>query len=339
MITRDKIEFLADETGAPLEEVELALSLANYDTEGALQILHDKMKDVFVLKVKLLRNNPALYGLILAIAKVTAKKPKPGSRLRVVLSENPHLYESDLSMHWYDFEKAIHRARLSEWSHVSLSQHLEKSWGSKILAAEGLAQKIKAVRNDPAAAQDFAKWLIELLPWQGVFGEPPACAIETQILSLSEFHKSPTVDDAGTEAHHALVKKPVNNNDEGDQIHLNLRIALANGVTNTTYHDVEEKPVSELEPGDLVFAYILEKRESCLYLAELVGAFNENGLMAVEVPVESVWREDPFVGVRVRFGFSAVGECVLPATLKVNVVKQAGLRDSWFRRFLRKIDI
>lgn len=337
----DKVELLIEETGASLQEVELALSLANYDVEGALQILHDKMKDIFVMKAKILCNNPCIYGLLLVIVNIADKRPKPAFRVRVVLSENPHVYETTLNMHWYEFEKAIYRTRLSEWSHVSMSQQLEKSWNAKILCDSYLVQQIKGVGGE-GGAKALSEWLLEKLYSPEFFAEQPKYTYVDELLSLSEFKQSPFAPKqsgsmpARTEPQIAF--KGLKNREHSREIFLNLRIALAYGVTNSSDANVTEAAVSELAPGDMVFAYVLENRESCVYLAELVGGYNEQGLLAVEAPVESVWREDPFIGVRVRFGFCAVGECILPPTLRVNVVKQAGLEDSWFKRILRKIN-
>ena len=134
---RDKIELLVDETGAPPQEAELALGLAGFDMEEALKILHHRMKDVFVVKAKFLCRHPHMYGLMLFIANVSGPALVPTFRLRFVFIGNPHLYETDLALQWYEFEKEIYRARLSEWCHVGVSQSLEKEWEAKIAGEPG----------------------------------------------------------------------------------------------------------------------------------------------------------------------------------------------------------
>src|SRR3989338_4775318 len=125
---QDKIELLIEETGSSPEEAGLALGLANFNIEEALRILQAKRRDILVLKVKFYSTSPRLCGLMLLVANLADQRKNPIFRLRVVLSDNPYLYETSLKIEWDEFENEIYRARLSEFSYVALSQSMEQEW-------------------------------------------------------------------------------------------------------------------------------------------------------------------------------------------------------------------
>ncbi|GEM_PF-5215682 len=320
----DKIEFLVEETGAPVQEAELALALANFDMEDALMILQTRMRDVFVIKAKFLNSSPRLYGLMLFIANVS-KQSTPNFRVRFVWSDVPYIYETNLRLHWYDFEKEIYRARLSERSHVALSQDMEKLMESRMIQHSGALALLKesCVSGDASAVQS---WLSQLLLASGHFRICPKLAFEIEILNLREFKGSPSVP-----SEFQNLKKFSNSAD----IFVTLPIALANPQNVEEKAEAAEyRDVASLKAGDSVYVYILDNRDSSMFLTELFGGINDNGLMPVEAPVESVWQEGDLHGVRVRFGKNVVGEGTFPKTLEVSAMRRQEQGGSFLSRLL-----
>ncbi|MEK7287054.1 MAG: hypothetical protein AAB091_00650 [Elusimicrobiota bacterium] len=333
---RDKIELLVEETGALAREAELALGLSGYDVEQALKILHGRMRDVFVVKVKFLSQYPNMYGLALFIANVTGAASCPSFRLRCVFSENPYLYETDLGIHWYEFEKAIYRARLSELCHVGVSQSLEQEWEDKI---GGESSRLIAIRESLVAGrQDGVDlWLEELVRASRAWRIPPKYAYETDVLSLKEYRQSPATL-SGRAPYSPFFFNSAPAADKGE-IFLNLRIALesASGPRQTpgsTSSRLAAVRAVELAAGDVTSVYVLESRDTGLYLAEVFGGYADNGLYPIEAPVESVWREGELAGVRVRFGHSVVGEATFPPDLRVWALRRTGPKPGLLRRLL-----
>lgn len=329
---RDKIELLVEESGVLPQEAELALGLSGYDVEQALKILHSRMKDVFVVKAKFLSAHPAMYGLALIIANVSGAAANPSFRLRCVFSGNPHLYETDLTVHWYEFEKAIYRARLSEWCHVGVSQNLEQQWENHITSQP---ERLLSLKESMALGRQegVSFWLEELVRSNHAWRVPPRFSFKTDLLSLRDFRQSPSAQSLGSSPAYGVSRKAQHSGD----IFLNLRIALesapmSRAVGVSMAGRFLPMAVGDLQAGDLVSAFILESRDSGLYLAGVFGGFVDNGLYPIEVPVESVWQEGGLVGVRVRFGHSVVGEATFPADLRVATLRRHGVKPSFWRR-------
>lgn len=321
---RDKIELLIEETGASPQEAELALGLANFDMENALVILQTKMRDVFVLKSKFLNQEPRLYGLMLLIANVSKKRP-PSFRVRFVWSDIPHIYETNLHLHWYDFEKAIYRARLSERSFVSLSQDLEKLLEARFAQSPSALVDLKEA-VESANHDHLEVWIREFLESSGFFWSSVKFAYETEILNLREFRESPSFNPELM----SLRRFP-----HSGEVFVSLRIGLTNSLPEDCAEVAHEMAVSELRAGDSVFICVLENRDTALYLAELLGALSDYGLVPIEAPIESVWEEGALTGVRVRFGRNIVGEGLFHKTLRVAAVRRATPPQSFLSRLLR----
>ncbi|MBI2069927.1 MAG: hypothetical protein HYT79_04935 [Elusimicrobia bacterium] len=333
---RDKIELLIEETGAPHQEAELALGLAGFDMEQALKILHGRMKDVFVVKAKFLCQHPQMYGLMLLMAHVPNVSSGPTFRLRFVFSGNPHLYETDLGLDWYDFEKAIYRARLSEWCYVAVSQAVEKEWEDKITAE---AMRLNTLKESLLAGRQDALviWLEGLVAASHCWRIPPKFVHETAILSLSEYRQGPMPAVDSTRILWSRIEAAERLR-EGE-IFLNLRIALLSALPPRPPMVLgSARPVivsaGELRAGDVVQVYVLETRESGLYLAEIFGGYSEHGLAPIEAPIESVWQEGDLIGIRVRFGYAVVGEGTFPSDLRVLAIRRKVAKPSLFKRIL-----
>ncbi|MBI4370293.1 MAG: hypothetical protein HY547_08700 [Elusimicrobia bacterium] len=330
---RDKIELLVEETGATSQEAELAFGLAHSDVEGALKILHSRMKDAFVIKAKIMSHYPPLYGRMLFIAHVPGASSQTSFRLRFVFSENPHLYETTLDLPWHEFEKEIYRARLSEWCQVAVSQSLEKEWEVKIVSQMnrlvGIKEALLAGREDAVQL-----WLEDMVASSRCWRVPPKFCSAAEVLTMSEYRREPA------DANNSGFGKQIfykNSQVPGGGIFLNLRIALQQADHLPPQNaGPRHAPLraADLQAGDWVQAYILETEDTRLYMAEVLGGCSNAGLHAVEAPIESVWEEGPLTGVRVRFGHSVVGEGTFPPDLRVQVLRKKQSKSTLFQRIL-----
>ncbi|MFC1521832.1 hypothetical protein ACFL6Y_05440 [Elusimicrobiota bacterium] len=321
---KDKIELLEEETGASPQEAELALGLAAYDMEEAIRILQEKMRDVFVIKVKIMRRDPCLYGMFMLIVNVDRRKGAPTYRTMFILSSNPHVYETNLELPWYDFEKEIYRFRLAEGSFIAASQRADKALENAIESSLGELVELKTALEQNQS-ENIRKWILRSLAKAGFMPETIKFKYQAQLLNLQEFKHSPF-----------LAKTPEPVRSPKGEIFLKLRIALSGDIHEQAGVKQKLVPVEDIKVGDTVYVYIIESREISSFLAELLGGISEEGFMPIAAPVDSVWDgADGEKAVRVRFGHSVVGDGVFPG--KLNVCIEAGITrdESAISRFLK----
>lgn len=205
---------------------------------------------------------------------------------------------------------------------MALSQSIEKEWEEKIAAATSrlFALKESLLAGQPAP---IGLWIDDLLTSSHHWRVPPKFHYATDVLSVGEYRQGPPGGLSPWFGVNAAARKVR----EGE-LFMSLRIALESADISRPHGGLTHlRPapvfVKELQAGDIVNVYVLESRETGLYLAEIFGGYSDHGLHPVEAPIESVWRESDLVGVRVRFGHAVVGEGTFPPDLRVQSIRKS----------------
>ncbi|MBQ4178448.1 MAG: hypothetical protein II598_01750, partial [Elusimicrobia bacterium] len=101
-ITAEKIKALMDDTGCEETEAKTALELAEGNFYKAISIVGAMLKYITAYKAKIILKNDNIFGLIHII---TNNKNLDLLRFSVVMTFNPIVYEQNIDVDWFSFEK------------------------------------------------------------------------------------------------------------------------------------------------------------------------------------------------------------------------------------------
>ena len=110
-ITAEKIKALMDDTGCEETEAKTALELAEGNFYKAISIVGAMLKYITAYKAKIILKNDNIFGLIHII---TNNKNLDLLRFSVVMTFNPIVYEQNVEVDWFSFEKQIYSYRWVE---------------------------------------------------------------------------------------------------------------------------------------------------------------------------------------------------------------------------------
>jgi hypothetical protein len=293
------VRLLMEETGCEQGEAELALELAGNDLEKAIRTIESLLRHIFALKGKFFFGEQNLYGLFLAVINTKAGEVL---RLHSVVSYNPALFENQLSMDWFSFEKTIFSYRLDEGSIPDFTQANEQK-----LAGHLRARKDALSGGKPA---DMTAMLEEYFKAQ-----PATSEIVTEELNLAQFRQLPgTGSSSASRATEAAQESGI----------VLLKVDFL--------ADESGKEASKLAEGEVVLSKITDERDIAHYLAHLIGGKRDGDMIPLPSSVRKIASSDGGYEVQVFLAPGVAGIAKVGAEMKVKVIEMKN--HPWWKKII-----
>lgn len=309
-ILQDKIHLLMEETGCDQGQAELAMTSAGYDLEKAIRTIGTLLRNIVVVRGKFLIPDKNLYGLLILIADV---KRRGLFRGRSVVSYNPAIFETPLSLDWYDFERRLYTFRLWEGTLQQVTQDLERSLVDRLEKTEsdGFFDDLRS--GGDSRMSERLKAVLESL----FAGQRISLETSLQELNLDQFKRLPTAEGTPVQSSGSDLL-----NDLGQGGIVSLRVDLEGNPEGVL--------ASEVRVGDSVYAVITDERDIAQYLSKLLGGRQGDGLKSLPVPVEECRSEDEVISFQVRLSSGILGLAQMKSTDRVRVQKLDS--PSWWKK-------
>lgn len=254
-ITAEKIKALMDDTGCSEPEAKTALEIVDGNFNKAVAFVGAMLKYITAYKAKITIKNENIFGLIHII---TNNKNLDLLRFSTVMSYNPVIYEQDISVDWFSFEKKIYSYRLLD----GVIEMYTKTIDTKLKDFVNINLK----DNKILTSHDM-KTVIETF----FSGNDINIEIVAQELALREFRKLPNYfpEDAF---------KETSSSEYSSTIELEAVI----------FEDSAGKKIENIVKGDKVLAKIIDTRDIAHYIGHLIGAKKERNMIPIPAEVQSV---------------------------------------------------
>lgn len=221
---------------------------------------------------------------------------------------NPSIYEVDIQEQWFAFEKNIYARRLAPGALREITQKIEEallitiqrlrmdefylSWssGDTLKVSEMISDTVRNAILDDCGYE--SEVLLQISP---------------QTLNLRQFKYL-----SDSEIFDELPLHLEEEDSHSSMVFLEIELSKENGT-----------PVRalKLEPGDLVFTIINDKRDIGVYLAHLLGGRKADEPVPLSATVEDVKYTAEGLEIFVRFGPMILGRCILDPREKIGVLK------------------
>ncbi len=255
----EKIKALMDDTGCEESEAKMALEFMGGNFNKAIAFVGAMLKYITAYKAKINIINENIFGLIHII---TNNKNLDLLRFSTVMSYNPVIYEQDIKVDWFSFEKEIYSCRLLNGVIESYTKNIDTKLKEFV--------NVNLKDNKILTAQDV-KTVIETF-----FAENSInIEIVAQELTLREFRKLP---DYFPEE----LPKEATITESSSLIELEAIV----------FEDSAGKKVEDIVAGDKVLAKIIDTRDIAHYIGHLIGAKKEQTMIPIPAEVQSVEKKD-----------------------------------------------
>ena len=254
-ITLEKIKALMDDTGCEESEAKTALEFAKGNFNQAISYVGALLKYITAYKAKIILKNDNIFGLIHII---TNNKNLDLLRFSVVMTFNPIVYEQNIDVDWFSFEKKIYSYRLVEGVIEKYTKNIEKN------LKEYVNSNLKS--NKIISCKDMKTVL------ESYFSENEVqIEIIAEELTLRDFKKLPKYFPDN-------IPKETMPSEYSSVIELEAII----------FEDSAGKKVENLALGDKVLAKIIDTRDIAHYIGHLIGAKKEQAMIPIPAEVQSV---------------------------------------------------
>ncbi len=254
-ITAEKIKALMDDTGCEESEAKTALELAEGNFNKAISYVGAMLKYITAYKAKIILKNDNIFGLIHII---TNNKNLDLLRFSVVMTFNPIVYEQNIDVDWFSFEKQIYSYRWVEGVIENYTNTIDKD------LKEFVVSNLKS--NKIISCKDMKTVLETYFAENDVQIE-----IVAEELTLRDFRKLPKYFPDN-------IPKETISSEYSSVIELEAII----------FEDSAGKKVENLALGDKVLAKIIDTRDIAHYIGHLIGAKKEQAMIPIPAEVQSV---------------------------------------------------
>ncbi len=309
-IIQDKIHLLMEETGCDQGQAELAMTSAGYDLEKAIRTIGTLLRNIVVVRGKFSIPEKNLYGLLILIADV---KRRALFRGRAVVSYNPAIFETPLSLDWYDFERRLYTFRLWEGTLQQMTQDLERSMVDRLEKTDGDGFFDDLRPGDESKLRERLNAALENL----FSGQRISLETSLQELNLDQFKRLPTAGGGPAPSSGSDLL-----NEQGQGGSVSLRVDLEENAAGV--------PASDVQVGDSVFAMITDERDIAQYLSKLLGGRQGEGLKSLPAPVEECRSEGDMLSFQVRLSSGILGLARMKSTDRLRVQKLDS--PSWWKK-------
>jgi len=308
-ITAEKIKALMDDTGCEEFEAKTALEIAGGNFNKAISCVGAMLKYITAYKAKIVLQDNNIFGLIHII---TNNKNLDLLRFSVVMTYNPIIYEQNIDVDWFSFEKKLYSYRLVEGVIEKDTKSIETN------LKEYIIDNLKS--NKIMSCKDMKSVL------ETYFSENTLqIEIVAEELTLRDFKKLPNYFPD-------IVPKETTSSEYSSAIELEAFI----------FEDSLGKKIENLSVGDKVLAKIIDTRDIAHYIGHLIGAKKEENMIPIPTEVKSVEQIENEYIVYLKysdliFGIAHVG---IGTTLKVLDTKDTAWQTRSFLPYYHKnIDI
>jgi hypothetical protein len=310
---KDKIQLVMEETGCDQEQAKLILESTHNDISKAIRIINSLLKNIVAIKGKFKCENINIYGLFFLISDI---RQKTLLRAGALVTYNPAVYESDLGLHWYDFEKQLYALRLGEGSIQNLTQNLQHNLEISLTGEED-KDFFHYLRN--LDTREIETVLLSEI--KNVTGdENVVFNTAMEQLNLAQFKelKKEAEDD---------LSEPYYEKEKEKDSTITLKVELVLDSSRGT-------PSKTLHKGDVVLAKIVDLRDIAQYLSKLLGGKQQDEIIPLPVPVDNVEIKDDRVIIKTRFSPGIMGKDIMAPEDKVQLVKAKNPVLAFIKRFL-----
>lgn len=313
---KDKIHLIVEETDCEPQEAKVALEISQYNVEHAIRLVSGAFRSILVIKGKFNIVSSNLYGLLILIFNV---REKSLLRCRTIVSYNPVVYETDLSLYWHEFEKKLYTYRLREGSIQSLTQELE-SLLNELVSQEDRRDFFLKLKQDIKGTEWVGKKLNRIFA-EKFIDEPVALLLAREELNLNQFRH---LNDKQSSS---VVSKDTISFTENNP--LVLEIEVVNSKVGVV--------AGSVKIGDEIFTLVTDNRDIGRYLTHLLGGKSKDGLMPIPSMVEKVEKENGKIRLQTRFTSGIIGSVVVDSGTKIKLVKDN--TNIWWRNFIPRIKL
>jgi hypothetical protein len=312
---KDKIRLLIEEAGIDEGQAELALEAVQYDVEKAIRNIGSLLRDFVVVKGKVHDPDMHVFGNI---------RTQHVVRLHTVMSYNPAIYETELRLNWFNFEKQIFTHRLQDGALQQLSQGIEHVL-YHCFAGDNAGRLYTALRE---AQNDFiiAEFVTRIHSHVGaVYGSSSGLAdpgvhlgmsIEREELNVTQYKQ--LEDEAGQSPPPAFQQT------SEDTMSGMLSLAV------TLVEDIDGIPVKELVEGVVVQSLIMDERDIANYLGRLMGGKSGSSIIPLSSPITKITIEDSIATIYTKLAPQVYGIAAIPSITKVKALYHE--REGWWKR-------
>lgn len=296
----EQVRLLIEETSCSPEEAELALKLANYNLEKAIQAIGTLLQNVIVFKGKLILLQNNQYGLFILVLD---KKYGSIICLRSVISYNPIIYETLLETDWFTLEKLIYSYRLQEGSLLNESRLFEQYLTEQIISNKENICSLLSKKNVSQISEAISSFLSGYTNVQ----------IAVEELNLTQYQRY-SVQETNSSAEKCVY-------DEKMPYKVLLKVDLIEYPKG--------KKIIQIKPKESVVVKITDTRDIAVYLKKLLcGSKDEKMTMLVE---EIIPKGD-FVDIYLSFTQGIAGIARVKSSAKVQIAEKVPYR--WWRKLL-----
>lgn len=285
-MTTENIKILMEDTGCNQHEAEQALELAGGNLEQAIINIGVMLKNITAYKAKIKNKQKNIYGLIHII---TNNKNLDLLRLSSVMTYNPVVYEQEVSMDWFSFEKAIFYYRLEPGTIEQYTRMIDTDF------AIFITDKLK--QHKIISVEDMKNMLEEFFVLEDIEIE-----IVAQELTLREFRRLPNSE-------HISISDTSKLNSAGE-IKLDTVIM----------EDDLGKKIDNIVAEDVVLATITDTRDIAHYLGHLIGARKDNEMISIPVTVKNITKKDDIYTVYLKYADLITGVATVKSGKKLKVL-------------------
>ncbi len=267
-ITVEKIKALMNDTGCEESEAKMALEFMGGNFNKAIAYVGMLLKFITAYKAKINIKNENIFGLIHII---TNNRNLDLLRFSTVMSYNPVIYEQDIKVDWFSFEKEIYSYRLLN----GVIENYTKTIDIKL--REFVSGNLKD--NKILTIQDVKNTIETFFSGNDITVE-----IVAQELTLREYRKLP---DYFPEE---FPKETVSG-----------EYSSAIELETVIFEDSAGKKIEDLCNGDKVLAKITDSRDIAHYIGHLIGAKKEQNMIPMPAEVLNIEKKDNDYLVKLKY--------------------------------------
>ncbi len=305
---KEKVYLVVEETNCDPKEAMLALEIAKYDVEKAIRLIGKVSNFIYVLKGKYFVPSKSLYGLLIIVFNLKEKLPM---KISTVVSYNPIVCETNLSLNWYEFEKKLYTYRLWDGSLQTVTQHFEKILSSELISEKNrdfyifLRQDKRGIKRLEQSLSDISCRQFE--------NNKIILSLEREELNLNQCkYLQKSVDEQQVVSKNSIITLPENS-------FINIQIELIKDSEKGIRTD-------QLVPGDHVIALVTDGRDIAQYIAHLLGGRSRGVLLPITIAIESIKQNDDNLRIESRLAPGIIGWSETESQRKVKLVKSANPR-------------
>ena len=267
---KSKEKIIIEETGCSEELARQSLKESGDNIQKAVKHIASNPKYIRVLKGKFVCPAVNVYGLFSLIIN---QHQSDIIRRSSVITSNPAVYESDLEMKWNIFEKHLYALRLHEGSLHETTSIVEQdlTWQIKKGNRHVFFQSIRE------GSREKMKELLKEMLSSVLSGEEVNLRVKTEDLTLNQLRELSDEGDTTDEKRDSYLN-------HSREIMLDTELMKGNGSDTSI-------PTEKLKERDLVFASIVDSRDTAQYLSRLLGGRVRDEIIPLTVTVEKIKSE------------------------------------------------